>query len=131
MTEALPNSALLWPVLRISEVRMTKVALETELKTELFRYEPARSGDGHYAQIDIPDRKDIWVSVIDCVQGFGEALISLRQRGQIGAMSIDVGVPFRDDAAMKSVIVPSEVALVLGKYGVDIEISIYRTSLDN
>jgi hypothetical protein len=117
-----------WAVLRISEVKIAKEVLASELSMDLSRYEPERSGNGHYAQIDISDEETTWPAINACARKVGDAVISLRERGLIGLAGFDIAMELRDTAAMASVTIPSEVAALLGSYGIYIEISVYCTS---
>jgi hypothetical protein len=124
MAKSKPFSA----VLRISEVRITKAALEAALEARLDRYEPERSGSLHYAQVDIPVADDIWIAVVDCIGTIGSRISSLRQAGSIGAASVDLVVSFKEGSVALSIVIPSHTAETVGRYGIDIQLSIYLTS---
>lgn len=113
-------------VIRISEVVLTKEALEAALQAKLDRYGPDKSGSKNYAQLDIGSGG--WDNVIDYVNTIGPKLCALRKDQLIGVVTIDVAVAFRDNAAAISVNMPSHAAEAISRFGMDIEFSIYSTS---
>jgi hypothetical protein len=123
----LANSQIFSAVLRIGDVAVARVALETALGTTLERYGPARSGSLHYAQIGISIEQDIWGATVDCVRAIGPQLSALRQEHLIGSTCIDLAVSFAEDQMTLSVTVPSYVAEAVGQHGIDIELSVYRS----
>jgi hypothetical protein len=127
MTDRLGTQNISDAVLRLRNVNMTKVALESALGIELDRYEPARDGS-EYAQIDIPHSDNIWKALVDFAHQKGPALLSLRDDGKVGSIGVDLAVMFRDAFMGISFTVPSEAAAILGRYGIEIEFSIYRAS---
>lgn len=116
-----PSSA----VLRLADVAGSKSALEAALGVKLDRYEPARKGSLNYAQMDLNDG---WDAIVDRIQTVGPQISALRRDGVIGAAAIDLPVLFDESLAALSVQVPSHVAEAVGRYAIDIEISIYLTN---
>ena len=112
-------------VLRISDVRTTKNALEAVLQTKLDRFEP--SGSLNYAQLDIPIEGG-WSTVVDWIVIFGPRISALRHESLIGSASIDLAIPFNADLASTTIEMPSHVAETVGRYGIDIEFSVYLSN---
>jgi hypothetical protein len=127
MTDRLGTHHISDAVLRIRNVKMTKAALEYALGLELDRYETARDGSV-YAQINIFDSENIWKGLSDFAHQKGATLLSLRNDGKVGSVGLDLAAMFRDAFMAISVTVPSEAAAILGRYGIEIEFSVYRTS---
>lgn len=115
-------------VLRIGDVAMTKSALASALQTNLDRFEPAGSGSMRYAQLQVPAENDGWNTILDWMQIIGPRIFALRQQRLIGPASIDLAVAFFADKASLSIEVPGHVAKTIGRYGIDIEFSIYLTN---
>jgi len=114
-------------VIRIPDVTLSRVDLETALGLLLDRYEqPTDSGAG-YAQIDIADDGDQWAAALDCVQSTHDPIQRLVSKSLIGSRCLDVAAGFPSSALSTSLTVPAGLAAVAGETGMDIDISIYRT----
>jgi hypothetical protein len=117
-------------VLRISDVAITKPDLEAALQTKLDRFEGARSGSLHYAQLDLPGEEVGWRTIVDWIEIIGPRISALRQERLIGTARIDLAVAFHADMAFLSIEVPSYAAEAAGRHGIDIEFSVYPISKD-
>jgi hypothetical protein len=117
-------------ILRFSDVAASQAALESALGSSLDRYEPAREGPLHYAQFDIAVGNNGWEAITDCIQRIGPQMAALRQDGLIGSTTIDLAVSFDENKATLFVKLPSHAAETVGRYGIDIEFSVYRTADD-
>jgi len=115
-------------VLRIGDVEMPRAALEAALGVGLDRYEPARTGTTHYAQIVLPIEKDVWGAILDRVQALGPKISSLRQECMIGSACIDFAFAQTEHQYSFSIVVPSYAAEAISRHGVDIEFSVYPSS---
>jgi hypothetical protein len=117
-------------VLRISDVTMTKIALEAALQIQLDRFEPARSGSLNYAQINLPAEDFGWGVVVDWIKTIGPHISALRCERLIGQTTIDLAVPFQHPSVSMSIEIPSYAAETISCYGIDIEFSVYLTNED-
>ena len=117
-------------VLRISGVAVSQSDLETALGVGLVRYEPARAGPLHYAQIDVLTKDDPWAGIIDCVERFGSQIQALKKDRSIGRVSIDLAVSFDERFAVVTYNLPSHIAEAVGRQGIDVEFSVYVGSDD-
>ena len=124
------NSQIFSAVLRIGDAAMARAALEAALGITLERYEPARTGSLHYAQVALPIEKDVWASILDRVRALGPRISVLRQECLIGSTCIDLAVSFAEGQMTLSVLVPSYAAEAIGRYGIDIEFTVFPTSDD-
>jgi hypothetical protein len=124
---ALPFSA----ALRLSDVAISRPALEAELGCGVDRYEPARRGTLYYAQLNLAIEDEGWPAIVDCLSRIGPGLQALRAHLSIGLVSLDLAIAFHDDAMTVSTTVPAPVADIVGRHGIDIELSVYLTSRDD
>ena len=83
------------------------------------------------AQLDIPLANDAWISIADCIRRIGPQVAALRQERKLGAAIIDVGVSFDEQFLAVSFNVPSYAAEAVGRYGIDMEFSVYLTGGDH
>jgi hypothetical protein len=116
--------------LRLDDVTVSRVALESTLGVTIDRYEPGRDGTSNYAQLDLPTGTEPWPTVVERLHQFGPKVENLIAGGSIGSASLDLAVLFFDEVVAKFVTLPSHVAGAAGRYGISIELSIYRTSRD-
>jgi hypothetical protein len=126
----LANSQIFSAVLRISDAAIARDELEVALGATVERYEPARTGPLHYAQVSLPIEMDIWATIVDRIQALGPRISTLRQERLIGPASIDLAVAFAEGQGTLSVTVPSHVAQAAGQYGIDIEFTVFAATED-
>jgi hypothetical protein len=117
-------------VLRISDVTMAKTALEAAVQIKLDRFEPARSGTLHYAQLNLPAEECRWTTVVDWIKKIGPQISALRRERLIGPATIDLAIPFRPPTVSMSIEMPSYAAETISRYGIDIKFSVYLTNED-
>jgi hypothetical protein len=115
-------------VLRISDVSITKEALEAALEARLDRFESMKSGFNHLAQLNIPAVGDDWNNIIDCISAIGPRIAALQRETAVGKVTVDLAVTFSADYASLAIEVPSRAAAAIGSHGIDIEFSVYLTS---
>jgi hypothetical protein len=125
-------------VLRISDVAVAQRDLEIALGVTVDRYEPARAGSLHYGQINFTkgsegrfQEEDVWAGIIDGIDQLGPQLQTLRRNRRIGRISLDLAVSFAADLAVATYDLPSRVAEVVGRHGIDLEFSVYLASGDD
>jgi hypothetical protein len=126
----LANSQIFSAALRIADTAMARTALEAALGTVLARYEPARTGPLHYAQVNISIEEDIWGAIADWIKTIGPQISMLREERLVGPTCIDLAVSFANDQMSLSIVVPSYAAEIIGRYGIDIEFSVYAVNED-
>src|SRR3954453_10593936 len=112
-------------VIRIPNVSLSEPDLNASLGLEVNRYEPS-CGVG-YAQIDISDSQDQWVTALDCIQSIRAAIQELVSTGLIGAPKLDVAIGFPTTTMSKSLTIPARLAAAAGEAGIDIDLSVYQT----
>lgn len=117
-------------VLRISDVAMTKSALEAALQIKLDKFELARSGSLHYAQVNVTAEDCGWSTLVDWIKIIGPQISALRRERRIGPAIIDLAYPFGPNSASMCIEMPSDAAEGIGHYGIDIQFSVYLTNED-
>jgi hypothetical protein len=115
---------------RVADQRRHDDQNESALQTRLDKFEPARSGSMHDAQLNLPGGDAGWSTIMDWIQVVGPPLSALRQERSIGPAKIDLAIPFDDEMAALSIDLPSGAAETIGRYGIDTEFSVYLTSKD-
>ncbi len=120
-------------VLRISDVKVSRLDLEARLGAPIARYQPARNGPFHYAQIyltvadvDTPPAGDPWPVIVDCLERLGPKILALKSNGSIGRTSTDLAVSFAEKFYVVTYNLPHSVAKAAGRHGIDIDLSVYH-----
>jgi hypothetical protein len=109
-------------------VTLSRFHLEKALGVSVDRYERASDGALGYAQIDIAEDQDQWGAAVNCVQSIADAVQRLVSEKLIGPPCLDVAMKFLSSVLSSSIAIPARLAAAVGKAGMDIDISAYRTS---
>ncbi len=117
-------------VLRIDQITTEKAELELALGSQVERFQLRRDGSSFFAQLNIPIARSAWDDVSNFVQKFGARILALQTDRRIGSAVIDMAFPIDDRMATASIGLASHVAAIIGKFGIDLEFSIYSTSND-
>ncbi|MCK1517376.1 hypothetical protein IVB22_33710 [Bradyrhizobium sp. 190] len=117
-------------VFRFPAVSLSREVFEATLSMPVDRFEPSKDGPLSYAQIDVPEDGDAWASAATIAERLGPATTASVERGEMGQPWADIAVSFLDDRMTTSLFIPSTFALVLGRWGFQIEVSVYLTSPD-
>jgi hypothetical protein len=117
-------------VIRLN-VSIPRSELEATLGLVVDRYEATTGSATSYAQIDIAEKTDYWAAAHRLIWLIKNKLQSLSTTGSIEATSIDAAFLFRDGFMSASALIPAAVAQLAGEIGIDIQISMYRSSDDD
>jgi hypothetical protein len=124
-------------VLRLSDVALAKTELEATLGVTVYRYERAQAGPLHHAHIDVvaddgeaSGKTALWGEIVTGVERIGPAIQQLKQKHAIGGASLDLAVSFPEALALVSYTLPSHVAKIVVRHGIDVEFSVYRGNGD-
>ena len=115
-------------VLRIGDVQISKVELDSALGVVIDRFEPQCSGGFQYAQINLPDCDDCWPMIIEHIQRIGPKFRSLQEQALIGDIFLDLADTFGANLAMHTLYVPSAVLAIIGTYGIGLELTTFLES---
>ena len=116
-------------VLRLSDVILSREALEIALGLPPDRFEAARKGSAHYAQFNLPEGTS-WEEVTTFANRIGPSVQSLFQQGQIGRASLDVALHLEEGHVSASMRIPHAAAAALGRFGINLDVSAYLTAVD-
>ena len=123
------HSPVLDAVLRLSDVILSREALENALGILTDRFEAARKGSAHYAQFNLP-KGATWEEVTAFANRIGPSVQSLLQQGQIGRPSLDVALHLEEGHVSASMRIPHTAAAALGRFGINLDVSAYLTAVD-
>lgn len=116
--------------LRLSGVTITQYALDAALKQLCTRFEPEDAEDSHYAQVDIEVKNPVR-SLLELAERSGPAIAAMLEDRRIGKAVLDIAFDYPEDGEAMSARLPAHMAAAIAVYGIDIEISVYLTDVED
>jgi hypothetical protein len=114
--------------LRLSGVTISQSDLEVAIKQLASRWEQ-EDADSHYAQIDLPERNPVR-SVLDFAEQSGPTIAAMLEDRRIGKAVLDIAFDYPEEGEAMSARLPAHMAAAVAAYGIDIEISVYLTDVE-
>ena len=115
--------------LRLSGVSLPQHELDTALKQLTSRYEPEDADQSFYAQIDIPVTNPVR-ALLDLAERSGPAIAAMLQDRRIGKAVLDIAFDYPVEGESMSARLPAHAAVAVAQHGIDIEISVYLTDVE-
>lgn len=116
--------------LRLSGVALTQYDLDAALKQLTSRFEPEDAENSHYAQVDI-DVKNPVRALLELAERSGPAIAAMLEDRRIGKAVLDIAFDYPEDGEAMSARLPAHMAAAIAAYGIDIEISVYLTDVED
>lgn len=115
--------------LRLSGVTVTQHELDVALKQLSSRFEPEDADNSHYAQIDIEGANPVRV-LLELAERSGPAIAAMLEDRRIGKAVLDIAFDYPEDGEAMSTRLPAHMVAAIAAYGVDIEVSVYLTDVE-
>jgi hypothetical protein len=116
--------------LRLSGVAVTQYELDAALKQLCTRFEPEDAEDSHYAQVDIAVKNPVR-SLLELAERSGPAIAAMLDDRRIGKAVLDIAFDYPENGEAMSARLPAHMAAAIAAYGIDIEISVYLTDVED
>ena len=116
--------------LRLSGVRIEQHALDTALKQLSSRYEKEDADDSHYAQIDMDVANPVR-AVLELADRSGPTIAAMLDDRRIGKAVLDIAFDYPEHGEAMSARLPAHAAAAIAGFGIDIEISVYLTDVED
>ena len=116
--------------LRLSGVAIPQYELDTALKQLTSRYEPEDAEGSYYAQVDLPVANAVR-AILDLADRSGAAIAAMLDDRRIGRAVLDIAFDYPDEGEAMSARLPAHAAAAIARHGVDIEISVYLTDVED
>lgn len=116
--------------LRLSGVTLTQHDLDVALKQLTGRFEPEDAENSHYAQMDI-DAKNPVRALLELAERSGPTIAAMLEDRRIGKAVLDIAFDYPEDGEAMSARLPAHMAAAIAAYGIDIEISVYLTDVED
>jgi len=116
--------------LRLSGVTVDQYALDAALKQLTSRYEPEDAEASFYAQVDLPVTNPVR-ALLELAERSGPAIAAMLEDRRIGKAVLDIAFDYPDQGEAMSTRIPAHVAAAIGGHGIDIEVSVYLTDVED
>ncbi len=116
--------------LRLSGVTIEQYALDTALKQLTSRYEPEDADGSFYAQVDVPVKNPVR-ALLELAERSGPALAAMLEDRRVGKAVLDLAFDYPEEGEAMSTRLPAHAAAAIAGYGIDIEISVYLTDVED
>lgn len=116
--------------LRISGVTISQQDLDTALKQLTLRYEPEDAEKSFYAQVDVPVDNPVR-AILDLGERSGQAIAAMLEDRRIGKVVLDIAFDYPEHGESMSARLPAHAAAAIARHGIDIEMSVYLTDVED
>jgi len=115
--------------LRLSGVTLQQNELDAALKQLTVRYEPEDAEDSFYAQIDVPTANPVR-AILELAERSGATIAGMLDDRRIGKAVLDIAFDYPLEGESMSARLPAHAAAAIAVHGIDIEISVYLTDVE-
>lgn len=115
--------------LRLSGVTMAQHDLDAALRQLTSRYEPEDAEASFYAQVDVPVNSPVR-ALLELAERSGPALSAMLEDRRIGKAVLDLAFDYPEHGEAMSTRIPAHVAAAVAGHGIDIEVSVYLTDVE-
>lgn len=115
--------------LRLSGVTLKQLELDATLKHLTSRYEAEDAEESFYAQVDIPVNNPVR-ALLELAERSGPAIAAMLEDRRIGKAVLDLAFDYPDHGEAMSARLPAHVAAAIAGLGIDIEVSVYLTDVE-
>ncbi len=114
---------------RVPEAAQQQLALDAALKQLTSRFEPEDADGSFYAQVDVPVTNPVR-ALLELAERSGPAIAALLDDRRIGKAVLDLAFDYPEHGEAMSTRLPAHAAAAIAGYGIDIEISVYLTDVE-
>lgn len=116
--------------LRLSGVSVPQQDLDGALRQLSVRYEPEDAADSFYAQIDVSVTNPVR-ALLELADRSGPAIAAMLDDRRIGKAVLDIAFDYPAEGESMSARLPAHAAAAIAGHGIDIEISVYLTDVED
>ena len=116
--------------LRLSGVTLQQHELDTALKQLTSRFEPEDAEDSFYAQVDVPTANPVR-AILELADRSGATIAAMLDDRRIGKAVLDIAFDYPAEGESMSARLPAHAAAAIAGHGIDIEISVYLTDVED
>ena len=116
--------------LRLSGVTVEQYALDAALKQLASRYEPEDAEASFYAQVDVSVTNPVR-TLLELAERSGPAIVAMLADRRIGKAVLDIAFDYPEHGEAMSARLPAHVVAAIAGLGIDIEVSVYLTDVED
>lgn len=116
--------------LRLSGVTLGQLELDAALKQLCSRYEPEDADGSFYAQVDIAVKNPVR-ALLELAERSGPAIAAMLDDRRIGKAVLDLAFDYPEHGEAMSTRLPAHAAAAIAGFGIDIEVSVYLTDVED
>ena len=116
--------------LRLSGVSVSQDDLDTALRQLSVRYEPEDAEHSFYAQVDVAVANPVR-AILELADRSGPAIAAMLEDRRIGKAVLDIAFDYPAAGESMSARLPAHAAAAIAAHGIDIEISVYLTDVED
>lgn len=116
--------------LRLSGVTLSQYELDAALKQLTVRFEPEDADNSFYAQVDVPVANPVR-AILELAERSGPTIAAMLEDRRLGRAVLDIAFDYPSEGESMSARLPAHAAAAIAGYGVDIEISVYLTDVED
>jgi hypothetical protein len=114
---------------RVPKAAQQQLALDAALKQLTSRFEPEDADGSFYAQVDVPIDNPVR-ALLELAERSGPAISAMLDDRRIGKAVLDLAFDYPEHGEAMSARLPAHAAAAIAGYGIDIEISVYLTDVE-
>ena len=107
-----------------------QTALDQALKGLTSRFEAEDAEGSFYAQLDVPVNNPVR-ALLELVDRSGPAIAAMLEDRRIGKAVLDLAFDFPEHGEAMSARLPAHAAAAIAGHGIDIEVSVYLTDVED
>lgn len=116
--------------LRLSGVTIGQTELDSALKQLTSRFEPEDAEASHYAQVDVDVRNPVR-ALLELAERSGPTIAAMLEDRRLGKAVLDIAFDYPEHGEAMSARIPAHVAAAIAGCGIDIEVSVYLTDVED
>lgn len=116
--------------LRLSGLTVTKADAEKSFKQLLVRYEPEDAEGSFYGQVDIPAENAVR-AILELAERSGITIETMLGDRRLGRAVLDIAFDYPAEGEAMSARLPAHAAAAIARHGIDIELSVYLTDVED
>lgn len=114
----------------ISDADKLQLELDGAIKQLTSRFEPEDAEGSFYAQVDVPVKNPVR-ALLELADQSGPAIAAMLDDRRIGKAVLDLAFDYPEHGESMSTRLPAHVVAAIAGFGIDIEVSVYLTDVED
>ena len=115
---------------QLSDASRLQLELDRALKQLTSRFEPEDAEGSFYAQVDVPVNNPVR-ALLELAERSGPAIAAMLEDRRIGKAVVDLAFDYPEHGEAMSARLPAHAVAAIAGYGIDIEVSVYLTDVED